>query len=214
MEHFFLFFLSFLTILSAIMIIFNKNPVHSILFLVLVFVATTGLFLLLGVEFIAMLFLVVYIGAITVLFLFVIMMLNLKVVELNERFIKYLPMGLFIAFIFFMEIFFLINKQLHADNFNILSFDKESNYLIDYIMSYYFTTWNNYFEILNLTNIEQISLILYTKYVYIFLLAGIILLIAMIGAIVLTLNQKFKTKTQDFYIQTNRQINHSIRHLK
>ena len=112
MENFFLFLLSLLILLNAIMIITNKNPVHSILFLVLVFTLTTGFLLILGVEFIAMLFLVVYVGAITVLFLFVVMMLNVKIVELNERFLRYLPIGLFIGVIFFVEIIYLINKHL------------------------------------------------------------------------------------------------------
>ena len=100
MENFFLLTLSILLLINAIMVIITKNPVHSIFFLVLVFVAATGLLLLLGVEFIAMLFLVVYIGAITVLFLFVIMMLNVKIIEFNEKFITYLPIGMFLGIIF------------------------------------------------------------------------------------------------------------------
>lgn len=189
------------------MIIITKNPVHSIFFLVLVFVAATGLLLLLGVEFIAMLFLVVYIGAITVLFLFVVMMLNVKIVELNERFIRYLPIGIFIGIIFLIEVIFLINETLTNDSFNLTN-------ILSNNMPEITSSTNNYFELISAINIEQLANILYTKYVYLFLLGGMILLIAMIGAIILTLNQKFRNKRQDYYLQTNRLLNESIRHLK
>lgn len=193
------------------MIITNKNPVHSILFLILVFTLTTGLLITLGVEFIAMLFLVVYVGAITVLFLFVVMMLNVKIVELNERFLKYLPMGLFIGIIFFLEIIYLINDNLSQRDLTLSTF-YDSFY--SQLLEFYFIDYKNYFEITSLYNIEQIANVLYRKYVYLFLLAGLVLLIAMIGAIVLTLNQKHENKKQDYYIQTTRNINESIRYLK
>lgn len=211
MENFFVFLLSTLILLNAIMIITNKNPIHSILFLVLVFVLTTGFLLILGVEFIAMLFLVVYVGAITVLFLFVVMMLNIKIVELNERFLKYLPIGLFIGIIFFMEIIYIIKNDLSVKSLNINVFydDFYSNLLsTSYIKS------NSYFKFNSLTNIQIIAHALYSKYVYLFLLGGIVLLIAMIGAIVLTLNQRHKNKKQDYYIQTTRNIIESVRFLK
>lgn len=212
MYNFLIIILSFLIIANAIMIIINKNPIHSILFLVLVFVATTGLLIILGVEFIAMLFLVVYVGAITVLFLFVIMMLNVKIIELNERFIKYLPIGLFIALIFIIEILLLINNNLNIEQSNL--FSVYSNNITNIILNNYFLECNNYFEITSLTNIEQIANILYTKFVYLFILAGMILLIAMLGAIILTLNQKLENKKQDYYIQTNRELYKSLKHLK
>jgi NADH:ubiquinone oxidoreductase subunit 6 (subunit J) len=212
MDNILLITLSFLILTNAIMIITNKNPIHSILFLVLVFVTTTGLLLLLGVEFIAMLFLVVYVGAITVLFLFVIMMLNIKIIELNERFIKYLPVGFFIGLIFILEILFLINNNLTSEHLSLIDmYVNNNNYIL---LNNYFINLNNYFEITSLTNLEQISNVLYTKFVYLFVLAGIILLIAMIGAIILTLNQKLENKRQDYYIQTNRQLNLAIRHFK
>ena len=207
MENLLLLALTVSILLNASMVILSKNPIHSILFLVLVFVSTTGLLLMLGVEFIAMLFLVVYVGAITVLFLFVIMMLNVKIIELNERLIRYLPMGLFIGLIFFLEIFYLIDSTLLADNVtsNLLSYN---------LLNEYFNFNYNYFELKSFTNIQQVGNMLYNKFVYLFLLAGFILLIAMIGAIVLTLNQKFKNKQQDYYIQTNRDLNKSVLHVK
>lgn len=211
MHNFFLFILSLLILLNAIMIIVNKNPVHSILFLILVFTLTTGLLITLGVEFIAMLFLVVYVGAITVLFLFVVMMLNVKIVELNERFLKYLPMGLFIGIIFFLEIIYLINDNLSQRTLTLHIFYDD---FYSRLLEFYFIDYKNYFEITSLYNIEQIANVLYRKYVYLFLLAGLILLIAMIGAIVLTLNQKHANRKQDYYIQTTRNINESIRYLK
>lgn len=207
MENFFLLTLSILLLINAIMVIITKNPVHSIFFLVLVFVAATGLLLLLGVEFIAMLFLVVYIGAITVLFLFVVMMLNVKIVELKERFIRYLPIGIFIGIIFLIEVIFLINEALTKESFEL------KNILFNNISEGNPITYN-YFELISSINIEQLGNILYTKYVYLFILGGMVLLIAMIGAIVLTLNQKFRSKHQDYYTQTNRLLNQSIRHLK
>lgn len=207
MENLLLLILTASILINASMVILNKNPIHSILFLVLVFVSTTGLLLMLGVEFIAMLFLVVYVGAITVLFLFVIMMLNVKIIELNERLVRYLPMGLFIAIIFFLEIFYVIDNSL-------LTVHLTNNELSYSLLNQYFNFSYDYFEIKSLTNIQQVGNALYTKYVYLFLLAGFILLIAMIGAIVLTLNQKFKNKQQDYYIQTNRDLNKAILHVK
>lgn len=211
--------LSLLIIISAIMVIASKNPIHSIFFLVLVFVGNTGLLLILNVEFIAMLFLVVYVGAILVLFLFVIMMLNVRIVELRERFVRYLPIGGFIGFVFFIEILFVINENLLPDYVTILeminlksTFSNEINNSLNWDLE--LLVYNNFFEILNLTNIQQISLLLYTKYVYLFILSGLILLVAMIGAIALTLNQKFKHKYQDIYKQTNKKLNESIKYLR
>ena len=105
-----------LVLFSGLLTIVSSNPVHSVFYLILAFVASTLLLLTLDVEFIAMLFLVVYIGAISVLFLFVVMMLNIKVVELNEKIIQYLPIGAFIILIFFFEIFYMINVSLFNMN--------------------------------------------------------------------------------------------------
>lgn len=212
MENLFIYlFLSFLIIFNAIMIIINSNPIHSIFFLILVFVCTTVLLILLGVEFIAMLFLVVYIGAITVLFLFVIMMLNVKIIEFNEKFITYLPIGIFLGIIFLIEIFFLINNNLVVWNVSLL----ESYFfnVNEALLNNYCSTFNNYFDILSLINVEQLAIVLYSKFVYLFFFGGIILLVAMLGAIVLTLNQEFKNKRQDYYKQSVTSIKKSIRYI-
>ncbi len=205
MEKFSIIIISILILINALMIIISKNPIHSILFLVVVFVCTTALLISLGVEFIAMLFLVIYVGAITVLFLFVVMMLNIKIIEINERFISYIPIGIFIGLIFLLEVLFLININL-----NPLNYHQFENIIIN---PNYFVSSSNYFNIFFLTNIEQLSNLLYSKFVYLFVLSGLILLIAMIGAIILTLNKKLNNKRQDFYLQTNRQINQAIKHL-
>ncbi len=202
MENFFLTILFTMILLNSIFIISSKNPVHSIFFLVLVFVCTTGLLLLLGVEFIAMLFLVVYVGAITVLFLFVIMMLNVKIIEFNEKFLKYIPIGIFIGLIFLIQIIFLIDINLGWGNLND-----------SFLNSSFFLETKDYFNITTLTNIEQLGLALYTKYVYLFLLGGLILLIAMVGAIVLTSQNNKGYYSQDYYKQTNRKLNQSLRSL-
>lgn len=207
MEIAIFYILFFLIIFNGMLIILSKNPIHSILFLVLVFVSTTILLIYLGVEFIAMLFLIIYIGAIIVLFLFVIMMLNIKIIEFNERFILYLPIAIFLGIVFIFEIFYLINS-----NSGLLFKEYYFLEINDELKGYYFT---DYFESLMAgSNIEQLGILLYSKFVYFFFLGGIILLIAMIGAIVLTLNHKFANKRQDIYIQTVRSLQSSIRYLK
>lgn len=212
MENLFIFFfLSFLIIFNALMIIINANPIHSIFFLILVFVCTTILLILLGVEFIAMLFLVVYIGAITVLFLFVIMMLNVKIIEFNEKFITYLPIGIFLGIIFLIEIFFLISNNLVV--WNIGFWESYFYNVNEILLNNYCSNFNDYFDILSLINVEQLAIVLYSKFVYLFFFGGIILLVAMIGAIVLTLNQEFKNKRQDYYAQSISSIKKSIRYI-
>lgn len=213
MENIYIFALLVLLILiNSLMIILSINPIHSIFFLILVFISSTILLLLLGVEFIAMLFLIIYIGAITVLFLFVIMMLNVKIIEFNEKFILYLPIGIFIGLIFLIEIFYLIN-------FNLITSTINSNYL--YLLNDNFQILNNltitYDDYLNntvtLINVQQLAIILYSKFGYLFLLAGVILLISMLGAIVLTLNKQYKNKRQDYYIQNISNLKKSIRYI-
>ncbi len=208
--------ITLLTLICALLVIISKNPIHSILFLVLIFVITTILFLTLNVDFIAMLFLVLYVGAIVVLFLFVVMMLNVRILELNERIISYVPIAITIVSIFFLLIlsivsgnFFDETSTVNDNNINTILFKDYINFINDKQIFYTFfqniTTYNN----LNL-----IAALLYKDYVYLFLLAGMALLVAMLGSIVLTLNRSAKSKRQDFYIQTNKDIIKSIRHLK
>ena len=197
----------------AILVISSKNPIHSILFLVLIFTTTTILFLTLNVDFIAMLFLVLYVGAIVVLFLFVVMMLNVRILELNERVISYVPIALVIVSIFFLLILSVVNNNFldNAENQNIqgIIFNNSSNVLNESQVKY--TFFNN---LSNYGNLDLIAELLYSDYVYLFLLAGIALLVAMLGSIVLTLNNSQKSKRQDFYYQTNKTIVKAIRHLK
>ena len=109
-----LFFLfSSIALIASIMVINAKNPVHSVLFLILVFCNSAGLFILLGVEFLAITFIIVYVGAIAILFLFVVMMLNIKLVELNENMLRYLPIGALIGLIFLFEIFLVLENNLN-----------------------------------------------------------------------------------------------------
>jgi NADH-quinone oxidoreductase subunit J len=168
---------------SAVMVIVSRNPVHSVLFLILAFVNASGLFVLMGAEFLAMILIVVYVGAVAVLFLFVIMMLDVDFTELRAGFLEYVPIGLVIGGVFLFELlltvgFWVINpgtaKQITAA----------------------IPT--------NVSNTEALGLVLYTRYIHYFQLAGMVLLVAMIGAIVLTLRHKANVKRQDINVQNAR----------
>lgn len=196
-----------LVLFSGLLTIVSSNPVHSVFYLILAFVASTLLLLTLDVEFIAMLFLVVYIGAISVLFLFVVMMLNIKVVELNEKIIQYLPIGAFIILIFFFEIFYMINVSLfnmNNDFMHVFWNDLNSFILVNLELSNFYTLLDTF------TNISVLSQALYTKYIYLFIISGMILLVAMLGAILLTLNHGFISKRQDLFLQINKKLIDSI----
>jgi len=176
------------------MVISSKNPIHSILSLILVFCNVAGLLILLEVEFLAMMFLVVYVGAIAILFLFVVMMLNIKLVELQENVVRYLPIGSLIGFIFLIEVFLVLNQNLKpAPNYDA------SPQLINW-----------YSEIENITNIEAIGEVIYTHYFYLFLVASMVLLVSMIGAIVLTLHHRPDAKKQKIYRQIARDLEEPI----
>lgn len=192
---------STLALFSAGMVIRAKNPVHSVLFLILVFCNASGLLLLLGLDFFAMIFLVVYVGAIAVLFLFVVMMLNIKQTEIRENILRYFPVGGFIGFIFFLEIFVGIGNDLLP----FLYFQEEKNLNLE---SLNYISWFNFQSQLN--NIEAIGHILYTDYVILFIISSFILLIAMIGAIVLTLQKKANVKRQEIYEQNIREFTQTI----
>ena len=123
MYNFLFYFLSFLILVSALLVIYSRNPIHSILFLILVFAGSSGLLLMIHADFLAMMFIVVYVGAIAVLFLFVIMMLNVKIIELNENLISYLPISSFIMFIFMGQIIMLIDKNFLFDLTPFISYN-------------------------------------------------------------------------------------------
>jgi len=168
---------------SAVMVIVSRNPVHSVLFLILAFVNASGLFILMGAEFLGMILVVVYVGAVAVLFLFVIMMLDVDFTELREGFLEYLPFGLVIGAIFLAELLlvgggWVINPAVVKSATSTIP--------------------------ANISNTEALGLVLYTQYIHYFQIAGMVLLVAMIGAIVLTLRHKVSVKRQDINVQNAR----------
>src|SRR5690242_14757402 len=172
-----------ITVASAVMVIAARNPVHSVLFLILAFVNASGLFMLLGAEFLAMILVVVYVGAVAVLFLFVIMMLDVDFTQLREGFIEYLPVGLLIGAVFLAELLLVAG-----------------GWIMNPAISRSITSPTP----ADISNTAALGLVLYTKYIHYFQLAGMVLLVAMIGAIVLTLRHKAKVKRQDINVQNAR----------
>jgi NADH-ubiquinone oxidoreductase chain 6 len=198
----FLFYLfSSLALLAGIMVIQARNPVHSVLFLILVFFNVAGLLVLLGLDFFAMIFLVVYVGAIAVLFLFVVMILNIKLAEINEKKLRYLPIGGLLGILFLFEMFLIVDNDLIP----LLSNSKATNISsITEIYSLEFTDWSTILE--TVTNINAVGQLIYTYYFFFFLLASLILLVAMIGAIVLTMHKGVHVKRQEVFEQNTREF--------
>ena len=194
-DNFLFFIFSFILILSALAIITVQNPIYSVLFLVLNFVTAAGLLFLLECEFLSLLFIVIYVGAIAVLFLFVIMMLDVKILGGSKDFFKYIPIGSFIGGIFLFEISLIIHQTFENGayfntQFGIDSVNFHNNYYLDI----------DFF-----TDIMSIGQLMYTYYIVQFLAAGFILLLAVIGAVVLTMNNKSQnTKKQIFFKQISR----------
>jgi NADH-quinone oxidoreductase subunit J len=174
-----------LTVLSALMVISAKNPVKSVLFLIFAFFNSAGLFVLLGAEFIAMLMVIVYVGAVAVLFLFVIMMLNINYEKMKEGFIHYLPLGIFMAGILLVELYAIIEYSTQG-------YRKAMQDILPQTAS----TLS--------TNTESIGAVLYTDYLYLFQIAGLICLGAMIGDIVLTHRERKGVKRQNIQQQLAR----------
>ncbi|MGD0420246.1 MAG: NADH-quinone oxidoreductase subunit J [Xanthobacteraceae bacterium] len=164
-------------IASAIMVVTARNPVHSVLFLILAFVNAAGLFMLLGAEFLAMILIVVYVGAVAVLFLFVVMMLDVDFAELRQGFLNYLPIGGVVGAVLLAELLFIVGAWVIKPGV-----PKAITAPIPAAS--------------DISNTLALGLVLYTRYVYFFEAAGMILLIAMIGAIVLTLQHKPDAKRQ------------------
>lgn len=167
-----------IAIISSIRVITARNPVHSVLFLILVFCNVAGLFLLLGAEFLAMVLIIVYAGAVAVLFLFVVMMLDINIVPLREGFLSYLPIGGLIGMILLVELV-MVTAGWVIPTGNLLA-----------------TTTHDLPNTAALTNTEELGKVLYTRYVYQFQTAGIALLVAMIGAILLTLRSRSGVRRQ------------------
>lgn len=179
------------TVLSAVMVISSKNPVHSVFFLILAFFNSAGLFVLLGAEYIAMTLVIVYVGAVAILFLFVVMMLDINFVEMRQGFMRNLPVGISVAVILLIELVMVICASL--DTPSALA---EARQAIPAAQ--------------DVTNTHAIGQVLYTWYLYPFQLSGIILLIAMIGAIVLTLRIRPGVRKQNIGQQLARKRKDSV----
>ncbi|RZO36127.1 MAG: NADH-quinone oxidoreductase subunit J [Rhodospirillaceae bacterium] len=185
------------TVAAAVMVISARNPVHSVLFLILAFFNAAGLFVLMGAEFIAMILVIVYVGAVAVLFLFVVMMLDINFVELREGFLQYLPIGALVGLVLLAELVLILGSWAFAPD--TVSRASAPTPLATEV-----------------TNTHAIGQVLYTDYVYLFQAAGLILLIAMIGAIVLTLRSRDGVKRQKISDQVTRTREESveIRHVE
>ena len=182
---------SAVTVFAAVMVISSKNPVHSVLFLILAFFNSAGLFVLLGAEFLAMILVVVYVGAVAVLFMFVVMMLDINIAELKQGFLQYLPLGGVVGLILLLELIlslggFIISSQSQS---SIAAPRPNAN---------------------EVTNTEAIGNLIYTNYIYFFQAAGLILLVAMIGAIVLTHRSRENVRKQNISDQINRRPQDTI----
>ena len=200
---------SSIAVVSGTMVISSRNPMHSVLFLVLVFCNAAGLLILLETEFLAMLFLVVYVGAIAVLFLFVVMMLNIRITELNDSILRYLPIGGLILLIFLFEILSVVNGDLVPFlSSQYLPFQNDFLLLNENLTV---TFWTN--QIDPITNIEALGNVLYTYYVYCFIIASLILLVAMIGAILLTMRKRTNVRKQEIFDQVYGNINSKVRYI-
>jgi NADH-quinone oxidoreductase subunit J len=166
--------------LSALLVVTSRNPVHSVIFLILAFFNAAGLFMLLGAEFLAMILVIVYVGAVMVLFLFVVMMLDVDFTRLREGFLNYLPIGGLVGLVLLIELLLTVGGwTLSAETRPLAILPR-------------------------VTNTQAIGNVLYTQYFHLFQLAGLILLVAMIGAIVLTLHHRTGIKRQDIFKQNAR----------
>jgi NADH-quinone oxidoreductase subunit J len=182
---------SAVTIASAVMVISARNPVHSVLFLILAFFNAAGLFILMGAEFLGMILVVVYLGAVTVLFLFVVMMLDINVSQMREGFLQYLPIGATIGLILLVELFMVLGGwAISPDAAQVAQVPTPPPDEV--------------------SNTAALGNVLYTKYIYLFQAAGIVLLVAMIGAIVLTLRTRSGVKRQSTREQSWRTREESV----
>ena len=193
LQLFFFYLFASIMIGSAVMVISSRNPVHSVLFLILTFFNAAGLFLLAGAEFLAMILIVVYVGAVAVLFLFVVMMLDIDFAELKKGILQYMPIGVLVGIVLFLELLLVAGSWVvlpEIANSSVLPIDSA------------------------VSNTKALGLVLYTRYVYLFQGAAIILLVAMIGAIVLTLHHRKNVKRQDIGAQVARDPKKAITNIK
>jgi len=184
---------SFIAILSAIMVVASKNTVHSVFFLILDFISISCLFIMIGAEFLGMIMLIVYVGAVAILFLFVVMMLNVAQ-QKNEWFTSqksstHIPIGLLISLIIFFELIIVIGGwKYKTDLVDSISIQINSS----------------------ITNTQSLGNVIYTDYIHLFQLSGMILLVAMIGAIVLTYRQRTGVRRQSYFKQISREKNDGV----
>jgi NADH:ubiquinone oxidoreductase subunit 6 (subunit J) len=251
---------SSLALVSAMMVIRAKNPVHSVLFLIFVFCNAAGLLLLLDLDFFAMIFLVVYVGAIAVLFLFVVMMLNIKLAEISENVLRYLPIGGLIGFIFLVETLLILDTDLiplldvsyHQHQAGLSTFERVflwGTFLTSSLAAFLsfqlgWTQWKNDWQefsqdlssldlpssgpdarvmtsylqwplkVDQVTNIEALGQVIYTYYVVFFILASLVLLVAMIGVIVLTMHKGVSVRRQEIFEQNTREFSKTIQKIR
>ncbi len=186
---------AFVAVASGVMVIASRNPVHSVLFLILAFFNAAGLFVLMGAEFLAMILVVVYVGAVAVLFLFVVMMLDINFVELRQGFLQYLPVGALIGLVLLVELILVFGAwTLAPDITQAISAPTPAP--------------------ANVTNTAALGRLIYTRYVYAFQASGAILLVAMIGAIVLTLRARVGVRRQNVVSQIARKRSETIAIIK
>ena len=174
---------SIMAVIGALNVIFQRNPVHSVLWLIFTFFNAAGLFVLLGAEFVAMILVVVYVGAVAVLFLFVVMMLDINIVVLREGFLRYMPVGALIGIVLLVELALVFGGWAispAADGLRATPI------------------------VAGVTNTQALGAVLYTKYAYLFQVSGVILLVSMIGAIVLTHRRRAGPRRQSIENQVNR----------
>lgn len=190
---FFFYLFSIVAVASALMVIASRNQVHSVLFLILTFVNAAGLFMLAGAEFLALILIVVYVGAVAVLFLFVVMMLEVDFGAMRQGMLQYAPIGIVVGLIFLLELLLVAGGFVIAPDVA-----GSAAVPIDGAMD----------------NTRAIGEVLYTRYVLLFQGAGAVLLVAMIGAIVLTLRHKPNVKRQDVFKQTGRKRHEAVEVVK
>ncbi len=190
---FFFYMFSVITVASALMVIAARNPVHAVLFLILAFVNSAGLFMLAGAEFLALILIVVYVGAVAVLFLFVTMMLDVDFASLRSGMLQYAPVGVVVGVILLLELLLVGGSFVLPTGV-----DAPAAVPMDVAID----------------NTRQIGQLLYTRYVFLFQGAAAILLVAMIGAIVLTLRHKTNVKRQDVFNQTGRKRSEGVELVK
>ena len=190
----FFYFFSIIAILSAIMVVVSRNTVHAVFFLILDFISIGCLFIMVGAEFLGMMMLIVYVGAVAVLFLFVVMIMNVSEQKLSwlrgTRKSNHIPIGLIISFVILLELIVVVGGWKYKSNF--------------------FNTQNVNIES-GLTNTHQIGNVMYTDYIHLFQISGIVLLLAMIGAIVLTYRRREGVKRQNYFKQVGRERDEAVK---